>query len=217
MRPGACWRPGQSAGFRRQGRNFRRPWPQCAKDARAAMYRLLAVGLARGLLRAAGLRGRCRPVRLLPGPPGARAPPCREAPHGRGSGLLPLLAGEGRGPAGRAGRAGRAERGDLSAPSRSARLVLEARGGGAGAAGRGRGCGRGRRGRGRGRDHPAAEASQGEGPRRAPRLRGPLWTESWGPPAARRAQVEAALRTARLASAGRSAHRLRGAGRASSS
>ncbi|KAB0360122.1 hypothetical protein FD754_004278 [Muntiacus muntjak] len=56
------------------------------------MYRLLAVGLARGLLRAAGLRGRCRPVRLLPRPPGARAPPCREAPHGRGSGLLPLLA-----------------------------------------------------------------------------------------------------------------------------
>ncbi|XP_070335282.1 tetratricopeptide repeat protein 19, mitochondrial isoform X7 [Odocoileus virginianus] len=56
------------------------------------MYRLLAVGLARGLLRAAGLRGRCRRVHLLPGPPGARAPPCREAPHGRGSGLLPLLA-----------------------------------------------------------------------------------------------------------------------------
>ncbi|XP_070245661.1 tetratricopeptide repeat protein 19, mitochondrial isoform X3 [Bos mutus] len=56
------------------------------------MYRLLAVGLARGLLRVAGRRGRCHPVCLLPGPPGARAPPCRGAPRGRGSGLVPLLA-----------------------------------------------------------------------------------------------------------------------------
>ncbi|XP_055432404.1 tetratricopeptide repeat protein 19, mitochondrial isoform X2 [Bubalus kerabau] len=56
------------------------------------MYRILAVGLARGLLRVAGRRGRCHPVCLLPGPPGARAPPCRGAPRGRGSGLVPLLA-----------------------------------------------------------------------------------------------------------------------------
>ncbi|XP_044795142.1 tetratricopeptide repeat protein 19, mitochondrial isoform X3 [Bubalus bubalis] len=56
------------------------------------MYRFLAVGLARGLLRVAGRRGRCHPVCLLPGPPGARAPPCRGAPRGRGSGLVPLLA-----------------------------------------------------------------------------------------------------------------------------
>lgn len=64
------------------------------------MYRLLAVGLARGLLRVAGRRGRCHPVCLLPGPPGARAPPCRGAPRGRGSGLVPLLAGEGCGAGG---------------------------------------------------------------------------------------------------------------------
>ncbi|XP_042112633.1 tetratricopeptide repeat protein 19, mitochondrial isoform X3 [Ovis aries] len=56
------------------------------------MYRRLAVGLARGLLRVAERRGRCYPVCLLPGPPGVRAPPCRGAPRGRGSGLLPLLA-----------------------------------------------------------------------------------------------------------------------------
>ena len=130
------------------------------------MYRRLGAGLALGLLRVAGRRGRSRSARLLPGPAGGRAPvavvpPCREAPRGLGPGLLPLLAGEGRGPAGWAGRAGRAGRGDLSAPSCSSRLVLEARpgGAGAGAAGRGRDRGRGRR----GRDHPAAEASQGEG------------------------------------------------------
>lgn len=190
MRPGACGRSGQSAGVRRQGRDFRSPWPQCAEDALGAMYRRLAVGLARGLLRVAERRGRCYPVCLLPGPPGVRAPPCRGAPRGRGSGLLPLLAGEGCRPAGRAGRAGWAEHGDLSAPSCSARLVLEARGGGAGATGRGRGCSRGRR----SRDHPAAEASQGEGLQHVPRLRGPGWTESWGPCVGRRWRRRCRLR-----------------------
>lgn len=147
------------------GRDFR-ALDRSPQRTRTAMHRVLGAGLALRLLRVAGRRGRGCPARLLPGPAGGRAPvadvpPCRGAPRGLGPGLLPLLAGEGRGPAGWAGRAGRAGRGDLSVPSRSARLVLEARpgGAGAGAAGLGRGGGRGRR----GRDHPAAEASQGEG------------------------------------------------------
>lgn len=136
------------------------------------MYRLLSPSLGRGLLRAAGRRCRDCSARLLLGPAGGRAPEVgvpasRVAPRGRGPGLLPLLAGEGRGPggAGRAGTGAQAGPGDLRAPSRSARLVLEARcgrGGGGGAAGSGRGRRRGRGGRDRGRDHPAAEASQGE-------------------------------------------------------
>ncbi|XP_061032719.1 tetratricopeptide repeat protein 19, mitochondrial isoform X3 [Eubalaena glacialis] len=61
------------------------------------MYRLLGAGLALGLLRVAGRRGRSRSARLLPGPAGGRAPaavvpPCREVPRGLGPGLLPLLA-----------------------------------------------------------------------------------------------------------------------------
>ncbi|KAM9045193.1 tetratricopeptide repeat protein 19, mitochondrial isoform 5-T5 [Megaptera novaeangliae] len=61
------------------------------------MYRRLGAGLALGLLRVAGRRGRSRSARLLPGPAGGRAPvavvpPCREAPRGLGPGLLPLLA-----------------------------------------------------------------------------------------------------------------------------
>lgn len=154
------------------------------------MYRLLGVGLARGLLRAAGRQRGGRPARLPPGPVRGRVevPPRLGVPRGRGPGLLPLLAGEGRGPGGRpgGGRA-RAGRGDFRAPSRSARLVLEARRGGAGAraraAGRGRSSGRGRGGRGGGRDHPAAEASQGEA---AAAAAGPPVTgageEAGGPP-----------------------------------
>lgn len=135
------------------------------------MYRLLSPSLGRGLLRAAGRRCRTCSARLLPGPAGGRAPEVtvpafRVAPRGGGPGLLPLLAGEGRGPggAGRAGTGAQAGPGDLRAPSRSARLVLEARCGrrAGGAAGSGRGRRRGRGGRDRGRDHPAAEESQGE-------------------------------------------------------
>ncbi|XP_036691321.1 tetratricopeptide repeat protein 19, mitochondrial isoform X1 [Balaenoptera musculus] len=61
------------------------------------MYRRLGAGLALGLLRVVGRRGRSRSARLVPGPAGGRAPvavvpPCREAPRGLGPGLLPLLA-----------------------------------------------------------------------------------------------------------------------------
>lgn len=114
----------------------------------AAMYRLLVPRLGRGLLRAAGRRCGICWARPRPGPAGGRAPevevpPSRVAPHGGGLGLLPLLAGEGREPGGdgRAGTGARAGPGDLRAPSRSARVVLEARCGrrGGGAAGSGRG------------------------------------------------------------------------------
>lgn len=148
------------------------------------MYRLLGVGLARGLLRAAGRQRGGRPARLPPGPVRGRVdvPPRLGVPRGRGPGLLPLLAGEGRGPGGGRARAGR---GDFRAPSRSARLVLEARRGGAGAraraAGRGRSSGRGRGGRGGGRDHPAAEASQGEAAAAGPPVTG-AGEEAGGPP-----------------------------------
>jgi hypothetical protein len=135
------------------------------------MYGLLSRSLGRGLLRAAGRRCWGCSARPLPGRVGgleldAVVSPHRVVPRGRGPGLLPLLAGEGRGPggAGRAEAGPQAGPGDLRALSRSARLVLEARcaGGGGGAAGSGRGRHRGRGRRGRGRDHPAAEASQGE-------------------------------------------------------
>ncbi|XP_062966435.1 tetratricopeptide repeat protein 19, mitochondrial isoform X7 [Cynocephalus volans] len=61
------------------------------------MYRFLRLMLSRGLLRAAGRRCRGCSARLLPGPAGGagpevRVPPRRSAPHGRGRGLLPLLA-----------------------------------------------------------------------------------------------------------------------------
>lgn len=157
-----AWRPGIPPGL------------QCAEDAASAMYRLLVPALGRGLLRAAGRRCRVCSARLLSGPAGGRAPevevlPSRVAPPGEGSGLLPLLAGEGpgpgrAGPAARAGTGARAGPGDLRAPSHSTRVVFEARcgRGGGGAAGSGRGGPRGCGGRGRGRNHPAAEASQGE-------------------------------------------------------
>ncbi|PNJ04029.1 TTC19 isoform 6, partial [Pongo abelii] len=62
-----------------------------------SMYRLLSRGLGRGLLRAAGRRCRGCSARLLPGlaggpGPEVPVPPSRVAPHGRGPGLLPLLA-----------------------------------------------------------------------------------------------------------------------------
>ncbi|XP_031512847.1 tetratricopeptide repeat protein 19, mitochondrial isoform X2 [Papio anubis] len=61
------------------------------------MYRLLSRSLGRGLLRAAGRRYRGCSARLLPGlaggpGPEVQVPPSRVAPHGRGPGLLPLLA-----------------------------------------------------------------------------------------------------------------------------
>lgn len=58
------------------------------------MYRLLGVGLARGLLRAAGRQRGGRPARLPPGPVRGRVdvPPRLGVPRGRGPGLLPLLA-----------------------------------------------------------------------------------------------------------------------------
>ncbi|XP_003732977.2 tetratricopeptide repeat protein 19, mitochondrial isoform X2 [Callithrix jacchus] len=61
------------------------------------MYRLLSRSLGRGLLRAAALRCRGCSARLLPGLAGGpglevQVPLSRVAPHGRGSGLLPLLA-----------------------------------------------------------------------------------------------------------------------------
>ncbi|XP_047402843.1 tetratricopeptide repeat protein 19, mitochondrial isoform X2 [Sciurus carolinensis] len=61
------------------------------------MYRLLSWSLGRGLLRAAERRYRGYSARLLPGPAGGpgpemEVPPPRVAPHGRGPGLLPLLA-----------------------------------------------------------------------------------------------------------------------------
>ncbi|XP_046278033.1 tetratricopeptide repeat protein 19, mitochondrial isoform X1 [Marmota monax] len=61
------------------------------------MYRLLSWSRGRGLLRAAGRRYGGYSARLLPGPAGGpgpemEVPPPRVAPHGRGSGLLPLLA-----------------------------------------------------------------------------------------------------------------------------
>lgn len=156
--------------------------PAVRRGRGQGMYRLLIPSLGRGLLRAAGRRCGVCSARLLPGPAGGRAPEVqvplfRVAPHGGGSSLLPLLAGEGRGPggagrvgtgaragAGRAGTGARARPGDFRVPSHSARVVLEARcgRGGGGAAGSGRGRRRGCSGRGRGRDHPAAEASQGE-------------------------------------------------------
>ncbi|KAM9596606.1 tetratricopeptide repeat protein 19, mitochondrial isoform 1-T1 [Trichechus inunguis] len=61
------------------------------------MYRLLRRGLGGGLLRAAGRRGRHCAARPLPGPAGgpgpeADVPSARVAQHGRGPGLLPLVA-----------------------------------------------------------------------------------------------------------------------------
>uniref|UniRef100_A0A2K5S3S4 Tetratricopeptide repeat protein 19, mitochondrial n=1 Tax=Cebus imitator TaxID=2715852 RepID=A0A2K5S3S4_CEBIM len=61
------------------------------------MYRLLSRSLGRGLLRAWGRRCRGCSARLLPGLAGGpgrevQVPLCRVAPHGRGPGLLPLLA-----------------------------------------------------------------------------------------------------------------------------
>nr|XP_027779896.1 tetratricopeptide repeat protein 19, mitochondrial isoform X2 [Marmota flaviventris] len=61
------------------------------------MFRLLSWSRGRGLLRAAGRRYRGYSARLLPGPAGGpgpemEVPPPRVAPHGRGPGLLPLLA-----------------------------------------------------------------------------------------------------------------------------
>ncbi|KAL4682994.1 hypothetical protein H8957_006322 [Semnopithecus entellus] len=61
------------------------------------MYRLLSRSLGRGLLRAAGRRCRGCSASLLPGlagrpGPEVQVPPSRVAPHGRGPGLLPLLA-----------------------------------------------------------------------------------------------------------------------------
>ncbi|XP_024306582.1 tetratricopeptide repeat protein 19, mitochondrial isoform X3 [Homo sapiens] len=61
------------------------------------MFRLLSWSLGRGFLRAAGRRCRGCSARLLPGlaggpGPEVQVPPSRVAPHGRGPGLLPLLA-----------------------------------------------------------------------------------------------------------------------------
>nr|XP_055242103.1 tetratricopeptide repeat protein 19, mitochondrial isoform X3 [Gorilla gorilla gorilla] len=61
------------------------------------MYRLLSWSLGRGFLRAAGRRCWGCSARLLPGlagglGPEVQVPPSRVAPHGRGPGLLPLLA-----------------------------------------------------------------------------------------------------------------------------
>ncbi|XP_019497034.1 PREDICTED: tetratricopeptide repeat protein 19, mitochondrial [Hipposideros armiger] len=61
------------------------------------MYRLLIPSLGRVLLRAGGRQCRVCSARLPLGPAGRRAPevevpPSRVAPHGGGSGLLPLLA-----------------------------------------------------------------------------------------------------------------------------
>ncbi|XP_011813357.1 PREDICTED: tetratricopeptide repeat protein 19, mitochondrial isoform X2 [Colobus angolensis palliatus] len=61
------------------------------------MYRLLSRSLGRGLLRAAGRRCRGCSARLPPGlaggpGPEVQVPPSPVAPHGRGPGLLPLLA-----------------------------------------------------------------------------------------------------------------------------
>ncbi|KAM6174899.1 tetratricopeptide repeat protein 19, mitochondrial isoform 2-T2 [Erethizon dorsatum] len=61
------------------------------------MFRLLSRTLGRGLLRAAGRRCRGCSARLFPGPAESQElevllPPPGVAPHGRGSGLLPVLA-----------------------------------------------------------------------------------------------------------------------------